>query len=156
LAWAIRRPSATVGMGIGIFIVSIFMASQVPFIVIPRIDAGQVRVVVEVPPGTTLLEADRMLQTMVTRLRSIPEIEGFNTQVNSADGAATEASINVQLKPREDRDKTAYEVQNDIRPILLEFPNYRTSFQNFQGPDSGADIMVQFVGQNPAAVNAAA
>jgi len=155
LAWAIRRPSLTVIAGVFIFVLSIVGASQVPFTFIPRLDNGQIRVQVEVPPGTPLMEADRVLQNMAGSLQEMPEIEGLFTSVNSADGAVTQASINVQLVPRDQRDLQAYELQNVMRPRLANFPDYRTSFVNFQGGGAGADIQVQFVGQDPQAVNAA-
>ncbi len=156
LGWAIRRPWATVFSGVGIFAFSLFLASQVPFVTIPRLDNGLVQVSVEIPPGTPLLEADRTVQRMARTVSDRPEVAGVYTSVNGADGAASEATIFVQLKPRGERDLTSYEVQQQIRPQLQTFADYRTSFINFQGGQSGADITVQFVGQDPAAVNASA
>ncbi|MGE3142178.1 MAG: efflux RND transporter permease subunit [Hyphomonadaceae bacterium] len=156
LAWAIRRPGATVGLGVLIFIVSLLMATQVPFVVIPRLDNGQVRVQVEAPPGTPLLEADRDLQRMADAVRGIEGVEGVFTSLESVAGAANNGSINVQLVPRDKRDLTAYDVQNLMRPRLARFANYRTTFVNFQGGGAGSDIGVQLVGQEPSAVNAAA
>jgi len=43
-----------------------------------------------------------------------------------------------------------------MRPTLAAFPDYRASFVQDQGPTAGSDITVQFVGQDPEAVNRAA
>ncbi|MET0181402.1 MAG: efflux RND transporter permease subunit, partial [Caulobacterales bacterium] len=146
----------TVVMGIGIFIVSIVMATQVPFTFIPRLDNGAVRITVEGPPGTPLLQTDRVLQTMATRIADVEGVSGTYTSVQSADGATTSASIDVQLVDRSERRHTSYDYQNMLRPLLQDYPDYRTSFVNFQGGGAGADITVQFVGQEPALVNAQA
>ncbi len=156
LGWAIRKPIATVGMGVAIFVVSILVAAQVPFVVIPRLDAGQIQVSVEVPPGTPLMQADRVMQSMAGDIATLPQVKSSFTTVDGADGAATSGTIFVSLVDRSERRETAYDMQNIMRPLLLRYPDYRTSFINFQGGEAGADITVQFVGQDPRAVNAAA
>ncbi|MBI1250724.1 MAG: MMPL family transporter [Alphaproteobacteria bacterium] len=156
LGWAIRRPWVTVMSGVAVFALSLVMAMQVPFVTIPRLDNGTVRANVEVPPGTPLLEADRVFQAMALRLSDRVEVEGIYTDVNGSDGAATSGLIYIQLVPRDERRLSSYEIQQQMRPVLAEFPDYRSSFINFQGGESGADITVQFVGQDPAAVNRAA
>jgi HAE1 family hydrophobic/amphiphilic exporter-1 len=156
LSWAIRSPLKTVGLGVVIFLVSLFMASQVPFLVIPRLDNGGVRMQVEVPPGTPLLEADRVLNQMASEARTLPGVEGVVTEINSADGAATNASMNVQLLPRDQRPISGYEMQNVLRNRLKNYADYRISFLNFQGPGTGSDVAFAFVGQNPEDVNRAA
>ncbi|MGE0827723.1 MAG: efflux RND transporter permease subunit [Hyphomonadaceae bacterium] len=156
LDFAIRRPTATVAMGVGVFIASIMLAMTVPFVIIPRFDAGMVQVRVEIPPGTPLLEADRRFQEMAQQMRTRPEVEGIFTSINGAGGTATSGDMFVQLTPREERTLTPYDMMQVFRPMLAEFPDMRATFINDQGGGQGADISVQFVGQDPAAVNRAA
>ncbi len=156
LAFAIRRPAATVAMGFAIFVVSILAATTVPFTFIPRLDNGSIAVDVEIPPGTPIHDADRALQRMALAIGATPDVDNVFTTVRGVDGAATTGSINANLVPREDRDRSAYQVQQSLRPTLAQFPDFRTSFLNFQGGGRGSDVTVQFVGQDPARVNAAA
>ena len=157
LSWAIRHPWKTIGAGVGVFILSLVLATQVPAVVIPRFDSGMIQVRVEIPPGTPVLQADRMLQNMSTHIReNTPEVEGVFTSLNGADGSAPNADIFIQLTDREDRNRSAYAIQQTLRPILSEFPDYRSQFIQDQGGQTGSDITVQFVGQDPARVNAAA
>jgi len=157
LSWSIRNPWKTIGAGLGVFVVSLGLAMTVPAVVIPRFDSGMIQVRVEIPPGTPVLEADRMLQQMSTRIRqSTPEVEGVFTSMSGADGSAPDASIFIQLTDREERDRSAYAIQQTLRPALSEFPDYRSQFIQDQGGQTGSDITVQFVGQDPARVNAAA
>ncbi|MGE0597524.1 MAG: efflux RND transporter permease subunit [Hyphomonadaceae bacterium] len=156
LRWAIHNPWKTIAAGIAVFILSIMAAATVPAVVIPRFDNNMVQTRVEIPPGTPLIEADRTLQDMSARIRQMPEVEGVFTSMNGADGSAPDANIFIQLVPRADRDRSSYAMQQVIRPELANFPNYRSSFVQDQGGSQGSDITVQFVGQDPAAVNAAA
>ncbi len=157
LSWAIKNPWKTIGIGMATFVASIALAMTVPSVVIPRFDSGMIQVRVEIPPGTPVLESDRVLQGMSTRMRAeAPEIEGVFTSLNGADGSAPDANMFIQLTDRDERDRSAYAIQQVLRPVLAEFPNYRTNFVQDQGGQSGSDITVQFVGQDPAAVNAAA
>jgi len=159
LSWAIRSPWKTIGIGLAIFIVplALLFAGAIPAVVIPRFDNGMIRARVEIPPGTPVLEADRALQQMAARVRqAAPEVEGVFTSLNGADGSAPDGTIYIQLTGRDERDRSGYAIQQVLRPVLAEFPDYRAAFIQDQGGSEGADITVQFVGQDPAAVNAAA
>jgi multidrug efflux pump subunit AcrB len=156
LNFAVRNPWKTVGMGLGVFVASLALAMTVPAVVIPRFDSGMIQARVEIPPGTPVLESDRVLQRMGARIRELPEVEGVFTSLSGADGSAPDANIFIQLTPRGERDRSAYAIQQVIRPMLGEFPDYRSNFVQDQGPGTGSDITVQFVGQNPEAVNQAA
>lgn len=156
LEFAIRRPWATIGVGLAVFIGSLAMATQVPFAVIPRYDSGMIQAQVEIPPGTPVLEADRVLQTMGARLRERPEVLGVFTSLSGADGSAAIGDLYVQLTPRSDRSLSSHDLQQVLRPYLTAFPDYRASFIQGRGRASGTDIALEFVGQDPASVTAAA
>src|SRR5690606_27317639 len=128
LSWAIRNPWKTVGLGVGVFVASLMLASTVPSVVIPRFDSGMIQVRVEIPPGTPVLESDRVLQQMSARIRELPEVEGAFTSLSGADGSAPDANVFIQLTPRDERDRSAYAIQQVLRPMLAAFPDYRSSF----------------------------
>jgi HAE1 family hydrophobic/amphiphilic exporter-1 len=156
LSWSIRNPWKTVGMGLAVFVGSLALAMTVPAVVIPRFDSGMIQTRVEIPPGTPVLQADRVLQQMSERIRTLPEVEGVFTQMNGTDGSAPDANIFIQLTPRDERNRSGYAIQQVLRPMLVDFADYRTSFVQDQGGQTGSDITVQFVGADPQAVNQAA
>jgi multidrug efflux pump subunit AcrB len=128
---------------------------MVPMVVLPRFDPGMVTMRVEIPPGTPVMNADRVLNDMSARIRQLPEVNGVFTSLNGTSGTASSADVYIPLAPREERERSAFALQQAMRPILNNFPDYRVSFVQDQGGGQGADITVQFVGQDPAAVNAA-
>lgn len=157
LRFAISSPWKTVGMGLGVFAASLALAMTVPAVVIPRIDNDMIQARIEIPPGTPLLEADHVLQDMGARMRQqVPEVRGVFSSMNGADGSAPEATIYIQLADRKQRSRSAYAIQQELRPIFLSFPDYRSAFMQDNGPSRGSDITVQLVGQDPTAVNHAA
>jgi hydrophobe/amphiphile efflux-1 (HAE1) family protein len=156
LSFAIRRPWATFGIGIVLFVASLSLGAFVKMTFIPRFDNGIIQESVEIPPGTPLLEADRAMREIAARAAAVPEVENTYTFLNAVEGAATEGTLFVLLSPREDRNRSSYAVQQVLRPLLSTYPNYRVTAVNDQGGSSGSDITVQFVGENPEAVNAAA
>jgi HAE1 family hydrophobic/amphiphilic exporter-1 len=158
LSWAIHNPWKTIGMGLLTFILplGLLIAGAIPSVVIPRFDNGMIQARVEIPPGTPVLEADRVLQQMAARIRQTPEVEGVFTSMSGADGSAPDANMYIQLVPRDERDRSAYAIQQTLRPVLSSFADYRSAFVQDQGGQSGSDITVQFVGSDPQAVNQAA
>jgi HAE1 family hydrophobic/amphiphilic exporter-1 len=127
LSWAIHNPWKTIGMGLLTFILplGLLIAGAIPSVVIPRFDNGMIQARVEIPPGTPVLEADRVLQQMAARIRQTPEVEGVFTSMSGADGSAPDANMYIQLVPRDERDRSAYAIQQTLRPVLSSFADYR-------------------------------
>src|SRR5690606_18233550 len=103
------------------------LASQVPFTFIPRFDSDTVQARIEMPPGTPILEADRVMNHMSAELRTLPEVEGVFASLNGTAGAATSGDLFIQLTPRSERNRSAYALQQVMRPMLSAYPNYRAS-----------------------------
>ncbi|MBI3437945.1 MAG: efflux RND transporter permease subunit [Proteobacteria bacterium] len=156
LNFAIRNPWKTLGGGVIIFALSLVMAFFVPKTFIPRFNSDSVQESVEIPPGTPLAEADRAMRDLAARAATAPEVANVYTELNGSEGAATGGTLFALLKDRSERRHSAYWVQQQLRPLLSGYPNYRVSVLNNQGGGRGADITVQFVGDNPQLVNAAA
>ncbi|MEZ5971403.1 MAG: efflux RND transporter permease subunit [Hyphomonadaceae bacterium] len=156
LSFAIRRPWATFGIGMALFVASFVPAMLVKSTFIPRFDNGIIQETVEIPPGTPLVEADRNMREIARLAATVPEVENTYTFLNGTDGGATSGTLFIILSDRHERHRSSYAVQQALRPILSTVPNYRVTVINDQGGSQGADVTVQFVGQDPEAVNAAA
>lgn len=157
LGWSIRRPFVASAMGLGVFVLSLapVFAGLVPMTFIPRLDNGTLSMSVEFPPGTPLAEADRKLSTIATRVRSVEEVKGVYVTASGVDGGVSQGSLNIQLVAREARNRSSNEVERELRPLLKDIPDVRLSFLQFQGGGRGADITVEYVGQDPEALRVA-
>jgi len=156
LRWAIRRPWVAVAVGVAIFLASLGVATQVPVTFIPRLDNGSIQVKVEFPPGWTVRQADESMQALADGLRRDKDVVQVFTNVDSVSGGAGSGSMYVELSDRQRRERSSYEIQQALRPVLQRQPDVRAAFQNFQGGGRGADVTVEFVGDEPAKVDSAA
>jgi HAE1 family hydrophobic/amphiphilic exporter-1 len=156
LRFSLRHPVAPIAAGVLSFVLALVAMAQMPMTFIPRLDNGALNLKVEFAPGTTLAEADHVLNRITDATRKVEEVTSVFTSAQSANGAVTSASINYQLKPRGERKRSDYDVQQAMRPLLRAIPDVRISFQNFNGASRGADIDLQLLGDDPQQVMTAA
>jgi HAE1 family hydrophobic/amphiphilic exporter-1 len=158
LGWAIRRPFAAAGMGLAVFMASLVpvFLGLVPMTFIPRLDNGSIAMSVDFPPGTPLAVADRTLSRMAEKVRTVKEVEGVFVSATAVDGGVSEGQLNVQLVPRKARSRSSNAVERELRPLLADTPDVRSTFLQFQGGSRGSDITLEYVGDDPDALRAAA
>ena len=158
LEWAIRRPFIAAAMGLAVFVASLVpvVLGMVPMTFIPRLDNGSISLAVEFPPGTPLADADRALSALGAKVRTVKEVEGVFVSASAVEGGVSDGSLNVQLVPRDARKRSANEVERALRPLLQDAPDVRVSFLQFQGGGRGSDVTLEYVGENPRDLRAAA
>src|SRR5262249_30878170 len=87
LGFAIRNAWKTMGMGIALFVASFFLIPFVKMTFIPRFDNGIIQEQVEIPPGTTFVEADRAMRSIAQAARQVPEVQNTFTSLDGVDGS---------------------------------------------------------------------
>jgi HAE1 family hydrophobic/amphiphilic exporter-1 len=152
LVWSVKRPFVAAGMALVVFILSLapVFGGALPITFLPRLDNGTLSMRVEFSPGTPLAEADFKLRTLAERLRAVDEVEGVFFSANAVQGGVNEGTVYIELVPREQRNRASHEVERALRPLIETVPDVRTSFLQFQGEGRGADITLEYVGNNPA------
>jgi len=118
----------------------------------PQEDRSEFQVTFRAPEGTSLVATDSIAERMAREIRSLPYVEatlatiggGQKEEVNSA-------SINVILKPLEDRNISQTELMLRARDIVKDFPDLRTKVSTSMGPGSSdfARGDIQFVINGP-------
>ncbi|WP_044564803.1 efflux RND transporter permease subunit [Azospirillum sp. B4] len=132
LNWSMRHRWMTVMAGIGIFLVSLFMAAQLPSGFVPPSDNGLSTVQVVLPPGVTLAETDATTQMVAQILAKRPEVlhvwsrAGRNNQLRN--GAVTAI-----LKPRNERSISKQEFEASVTPELNRVPGAHIGFNSSIG-----------------------
>jgi len=113
-------------------------------------DTSQVNI--EMVPGTTIEQTERVSDQVTHLIEAQPEV----TLVLEAtrEGRAT---LYVSLKPAKDRDATSIEFERRLAPQLQQIPDARVSFATQSGGfGSGRDISVMLSGSDPDKLQAAA
>jgi multidrug efflux pump subunit AcrB len=139
----IRRPLISIGalLLIGLSILYILPKMQTGFL--PEMDEGSIVLDFSSPPGTSLEETDRILNTVDRIVSTTPEVESYSRRAGTQMGffitEPNRGDYLIQLKKK--RDKTTDEVSDDIRKkIESSQPALRIDFGQVVG-DMLGDLM---------------
>ena len=109
----------------------------------PTTNEDNSRIQIEVVPGTTLEQTEKIADRVSDLMYAQPQVERALTRVRE-----TNATVFVSLK--EDRDKTSIEFERDLAPELQKIPDARVSFQSQSGGGgTGRDISIMLTGSDP-------
>ncbi len=96
-------------------------------------DRGEFAVKLELEPGTTLVETNRMTRSVENRLRTMPEVEKVMVSVGgSSEGFISQSAdhlseINVRLVPKDKRVRSTDNVMTVVRAKLQDIPGLKVS-----------------------------
>lgn len=109
----------------------------------PTTDQDNSRVQIEVVPGTTLEQTEKIADRVSNLMYAQPEVDRALTRVRE-----TNATVFVRLK--EDRKRTSIEFERSLAPELQKIPDARISFQSQSGGGgTGRDISIMLTGSDP-------
>jgi HAE1 family hydrophobic/amphiphilic exporter-1 len=165
LAWALAHrwlpPLVAVGLLAGaIALVPLgFVRSEY----LPQIDNGVISVLVELPPGSSLLATDQTLRMIEEQLADIPEVDrymstsGIQQPGQSADWAtdatARFGNVNVGLVDTHHRHRKINEVMEDLRQRVKDIPDAKITAEVASTTgSSAAPVQVRIRGQEDAIV----
>ncbi|MFC1975702.1 efflux RND transporter permease subunit [Chloroflexota bacterium] len=143
----------------GIYLV---FSGIVGFETFPQQDDGQIRIDVEMPPGTNLAATDqaaRYIENMI--LSEVPETSSILTRIGGGGGggfvatggrASNRATVNIKLVDLTLRDRSTTEVVDELRPLMAQIPEAVTSVSltsSMGGGGGGGAIQIQIFGDDP-------
>ena len=107
----------------------------------PPEDDGNFEVSITMPPGTSLIGTDSVVRRIEAGVRQIPEVENVFTSVGSGGGfggggGTRSGNIRVQLKDKHHRERSVFQVLNDVRRIGRSVPEAQVSAR-VQSPLAG-------------------
>ena len=144
LAWTLDHRFWIVGMGFLSFVLTIVAFGQLQFVFQPTINTDYSQVKIEMVPGSTLKQTEKVVDEVSAILRSAPEVAAAFGEVNIG-----EASIYVTLN--KERARTSVEFERDMAGKLREIADARVTFQS-QGGGLGRDVTLMLAGSDPALV----
>ena len=123
LGWAVTYRLVVVGVGVATLVASLAMLPLMKLSFVSDFDRSELAVNLEMAPGTTLAEMDRVTLEVENRLRREPEVRDLFTLVGSGgvEGSVERATIRVML----DRKGAIEPVVARIRPDLAKLPGVR-------------------------------
>jgi HAE1 family hydrophobic/amphiphilic exporter-1 len=152
LRWSLAHRPWIVG-GAAVSIVTAFVLLRfIGFTWMPDYDSGEFNVNFRTIPGASVAYQLARGETVDNFLKTVPEVEFTQLNVGGGMGRGGGGNVYVRLKPKHERERTMFEIQNSIRGQLLQFPGARSSIgatpSMFGG--RGAPITINVQGPEPA------
>jgi multidrug efflux pump subunit AcrB len=131
-------------LGVGYFslLFTVLLFGNVPGEFQPTINDDNSRVEIELVPGTTLAETERVTRQVADLLYEQPEVALALERVR-------EAQSTIYITLAEDREKTSIEFERDLAPQLAAIPDARVRFQSQNGFGGGRDVTIMLAGSDP-------
>jgi HAE1 family hydrophobic/amphiphilic exporter-1 len=121
LRFTLGNPLKVLAMGIVIFVLSIFSLKFVPKTFIAAQDNGEFSINLDLPPGTSLHEMERVSTEVDKILRSHPEVEMSVLTVGTKEGEANKSNFYVRLVPTVKRKMNTIVFKEMMRKELAPF-----------------------------------
>jgi len=133
-----------VGTGFAALLLTVGSGMMLPTQFFPPFNGDFSRVRIEMVPGTTLQQTERVADQVAAIFEGRPEVLAALQRVN-------EGNARLFITLREDRDKSAEEFEREITPLLQQIPDARVTFQSDQGGGGGTGrpISVMLSGSDP-------
>ncbi|WP_445634649.1 efflux RND transporter permease subunit [Nostoc sp. DSM 114161] len=151
LQWALRHRLTTMAIALAFFVASVMLVPLIPKGFVDDGDFGISNVTIELPPGSTLADVNKVATQATDLIRQNPVVAGVlaTEEINSA-------TLTINLKPREERDISQKQFEEQVRPKFLQIPGARISFQSQSPGDSRKGLSIVLRSENPQALNQAA
>ncbi len=151
LAWTLRHRGLTLLMGLGVFAGSIYSATLLPTEFIPASDVGRSQISIELPPGATVSETEAAARMISQRIEAVPEVR--SVFVNGGEDDVAKAKLMVNYGPKEERERSSFVIEDELKRDLSQIPDLRINFQNEEG---NADLSISVLGDSEAGAAQAA
>ncbi len=126
-----------VGILAVVFIMAGFFGARVPKTFLPPQDAGEFQVGIDLPPGTSLDEMDRLTREVDAKIRENPEVAIVATNAGSRDGEANVSSMYVKLVPSKERRINTIAFKDRIREQLKPYAFANPAVKDYDAVGGG-------------------
>jgi hydrophobic/amphiphilic exporter-1 (mainly G- bacteria), HAE1 family len=133
LGWALRHRLVVVTIAAASIVVSFLLVPKLGFTWMPDADMGEMNVNFRTPPGSTLEYTRGKGREIVAFLKQQPEVSYTYLNIGGGfRGTPNNGSVFVKLVPREERKRTVFDLQNELRPQLRRIPGVSPSISASQ------------------------
>lgn len=158
LTWALKHRITTLLIALVLFIGSLQLVPYIPKGLFDSGDTGLSTVNIELPPGSTLADSDRITQRTMALLQQNTAVESIlgTTGSGGTSRDVNKGSVFVNLVPKEQREISQQEFEQQMRSEFAKVPGARISFQSEGAGGSSKDLSIVLNSENPAALKQAA
>lgn len=159
LSWALNHKGWAIFIAIAIFVVTIFPLFILGGEFFPPVDEGTFIVNIDLPSGSSFQETNNVIENLEKDISKIKEVDtmfsfiggssfaSFSSSTSSSDSG----SITVKLKGLKERDRTTFQVADEVRKIIKDTPGVDISVDttsDLMGGLGGDPINIEIKGEN--------
>ncbi len=126
LSWSLAHRRTMMVITLAVTVVMGFLFEVVPKGFIPSQDVGMLSGQTEAVEGISFEAMARHQQAIAAILKADPNIEAFASSAGGRGGSANSGYLFIRLKPRGERELTADEIVEGLRPKLAAVPGIRS------------------------------
>jgi len=130
LSWSLAHRRTMMAITAAITILMGFLFAWVPKGFIPSQDVGMLSGQTEAVEGISFDSMARHQQAIADILKKDPNIEVFGSSAGGRGGSSNSGFLFIRLKPRDQRELSADEIVEELRPKLAAVPGVRTYIQS--------------------------
>ncbi|MGJ5673492.1 MAG: efflux RND transporter permease subunit [Nostochopsis sp.] len=145
LQWSLRHKLTTLGIALAFFVGSVMLVPFIPKGLIDGGDIGLSTVNVELPPGSTLADTNKVVTQLTNLIKKDPLVESVfaSQEVNSA-------TVSINLIPKEaGRKISQFQFEKQIRPQFQQVPGAKISFESAGAVGGRKDLTILLQSENP-------
>lgn len=117
---ALRRRAVTLCVALSLFTASLALVPRIGTELMPASDEGEVRVSLDLQPGTTLEILDQRMRELEALVeQAVPEAVASVTEIDEGDA---EGDIRLSLVPQSERTRSSEEIARDLREVVSVVP----------------------------------
>jgi HAE1 family hydrophobic/amphiphilic exporter-1 len=144
----LKRPLVVIAGAALVFIFSLFVFNHIPKSFMPPAGAGEFQVLLDTPPGTSLIGTDALAKQIDQSIRARNDVESTVLSVGGDHGESNEGRILVLLKDH--RAHSTSEVKDEVREQLKSISGINVAVQDIIdiGGGAGQAFTVNITGQD--------
>ncbi|MEA5499047.1 efflux RND transporter permease subunit [Limnoraphis robusta Tam1] len=155
LRLSLRNKILTLALAVAFFIGSLQLIPMIPKGLFDNGDTGLSTVSIELPPGSTLQDLDQTAQKTTALIGENPAVVNVLGVVGTggnSDAGVNKGTIYINLKPREEREISQKEFEQQMREKFEQIPGARISFRSEGAGGGGKALSIVLTSENPQAL----
>ena len=150
LDWALRHRGIVMTGAVMSVVAAGLIYPLLGFTWLPEVDNGEFNVNLRTPPGSSLQLTVGKAQEVSRFLRSKPEVDFTYTTIGGGfRGTPNSGQVYVKLKDRHERDRSLFEIQNELRTELRKMSGVRPTITGSRSIFGGFGQPIQVNVQGP-------
>jgi HAE1 family hydrophobic/amphiphilic exporter-1 len=134
IGWALRHRRATLGITLGVFVVTLGLGPLIGFAFFPDIDRGEFIVSFRTPVGSSLAYTEKKAREILAEVHKDPDVAYTYTSIGAgAIGTVNEGQVYVKLLPKKQRHRRLQEIRPDVRARLGQLVDVKSALLDAGG-----------------------